>query len=90
MSSAEVSTDQSSLRDRARAVRAQFDASGTKIGEWSRERGFSPKLVSEVLRGDRPCVRGTSHRVAVALGIKPRVPAPGVQAACAGAAEVDQ
>jgi gp16 family phage-associated protein len=77
MSGRQVSTDQRSLRDRALAAREQFDASGTNISEWARERGFTAKLVLEVLRGDRRCVRGASHRVAVALGIKDDVPPPG-------------
>ena len=81
MSAAQVSTVQAPLRDRARAVHAQFEASGTNISEWARTRGFSPKLVAEVLRGDRRCLRGDSHRVAVALGIKDAAPPPGTQSA---------
>lgn len=62
---------------RARRVRQQFDESGTTISEWSRQRGFDPKLVAQIMRGDRPCRRGASHRIAVALGIKQSSSGPG-------------
>lgn len=62
---------------RALAVRAQFVASGTSIAEWAKERGFSRNLVQQVLAGNRACIRGESHRIAVALGLKADVPPPG-------------
>ncbi|MEH3098850.1 DNA-binding protein [Sphingomonas adhaesiva] len=65
------------LRQRAMVVRAQFEASGTNISEWARERGFRLQMVHQILRGERPCLRGESHRIAVALGIKDDAPAPG-------------
>lgn len=76
MSAADVSPEQEAFRARARQVRQQFEASGTNISEWARARGFPPKLVIEVLRGDRRCIRGASHRAAVALGIKREAPVP--------------
>ncbi|MDC7808806.1 hypothetical protein [Sphingomonas koreensis] len=57
-------------RQRAVAVRSQFEGSGTIISVWARERGFDPKLVIAILRGDRPCRSGQSHKIAVALGLK--------------------
>ena len=62
---------------RISAARERFAASGTTIVAWARERGFNPSLVQYVLAGKRPCVRGESHRIAVALGIKEELPPPG-------------
>ncbi|WP_413818481.1 DNA-binding protein [Sphingobium sp.] len=73
-------TPADSLRSRAHAVRERFAASGTNISEWARVRGFSISLVQSVLAGDRPCRRGESHRIAVALGIKENVAPPGTDA----------
>lgn len=67
------------LKARALAVREQFAASGTNISEWAQEHGFSVSLVQSVLTGTRPCRRGESHRIAVALGIKEEVPPPGAK-----------
>jgi len=67
MANARVSTE---WKDRVERARAAFAASGTSVSDWARERRFSPKLVAMVLRGDRPCLRGESHRIAVALGLK--------------------
>jgi len=70
-------THSESLKARALHIRAQFVASGTNISEWARDRGFSVSLVQSVLAGNRPCRRGESHRIAVALGLKKAVSAPG-------------
>lgn len=51
-------------------VRAVFEDSGISVAEWSRARGFSTSLVYQVLEGRRKCLRGQSHQIAVALGIK--------------------
>lgn len=66
-----------SLRERALAARDQFQASGTNISEWARQRGFSVSLVQSILSGRGACRHGESHRIAVALGIKEEVPPPG-------------
>lgn len=50
--------------------------SGTSIRDWSDRHGFSPRLVYLVLAGRRRCFRGTSHRIAVELGLKPVMAAP--------------
>ncbi|RZF64298.1 DNA-binding protein [Sphingomonas populi] len=65
------------IKERALAARYRFEASGTNISEWARERGFSISLVQSVLAGNRACRRGESHAIAVALGIKPQVAPPG-------------
>lgn len=47
-----------------------FELSGTSVAEWARTRGFSAGLVYQVLEGRRKCMRGQSHQIAVALGLK--------------------
>jgi gp16 family phage-associated protein len=59
--------DSASLVERARAA---FEESGISVAEWARARGFSSGLVYQVLEGRRKCVRGQSHQIAVALGLK--------------------
>ncbi len=49
----------------------KFRESGINVRSWALERGFNPGLVYSVLRGERKCLRGQSHDVAVALGLKP-------------------
>ena len=51
-------------------VRALFEAGGVSVAEWARVNGFSSGLVYEVLRGQRKCIRGQSHQIAIALGLK--------------------
>lgn len=51
-------------------VRSIFAESGISIAEWARTEGFSTALVYQVIEGKRQCVRGQSHRIAVALGLK--------------------
>lgn len=53
-----------------KGVRGIFEDSGISVAEWARARGFSTSLVYQVLEGRRKCLRGQSHRIAVALGIK--------------------
>ena len=52
-------------------ARAAFKARGVNTAEWARDRGFSVELTRMVLSGKRKCLRGQSHQIAVALGIKP-------------------
>ncbi|MEJ8837744.1 DNA-binding protein [Ramlibacter sp. AN1133] len=47
-----------------------FRANGITISEWARDNAFNPRLVYQVLKGGRKCLRGESHRIAVALGMK--------------------
>lgn len=51
-------------------VKAAFAESGISISEWARANGFSQTLVYQILDGGRPCLRGQSHQIAVALGLK--------------------
>lgn len=53
-----------------KGVRTVFEDSGVSVAEWARARGFSTSLVYQVLEGRRKCLRGQSHQIAVALGIK--------------------
>lgn len=50
------------------AVRARLQAEG--VSTWARNNGFQPKLVHEILSGTRPCTRGQSHQIALALNLK--------------------
>ena len=54
----------------AEQVRAGFENDGVAIAEWARANGFSPSLVRMVVAGRRKCLRGQSHKIAVALGMK--------------------
>lgn len=47
-----------------------FTDRGITISEWALERQFNPALVYQVLAGTRKAVRGSSFRIAVALGMK--------------------
>ena len=51
-------------------VRQLFQQRGESIADWARGRDFSPPLVYRVLRGDASCLRGQTHQIAVALGLK--------------------
>lgn len=53
-----------------RQVQDGFRAKGITINKWSEENGFTAALVYAVLQGKRKCLRGQSHQIAVALGIK--------------------
>ena len=52
------------------AVKKFIAESGVSVAEWARANGFSSGLVYQVLDGRRKCVRGQSHRIALALGLK--------------------
>lgn len=51
-------------------IKAEFAARGLFISEWARRRDFSVSLVYQVLSGKQKALRGQSHRIAVALGLK--------------------
>lgn len=55
---------------RREQVRHQFRSSGKSLRAWARENGFDPKTAQSVLYGDRKALRGKSHAIAVALGLK--------------------
>ncbi len=50
--------------------RSLIEGSGISIAEWARENRFSCALVYQVLEGKRRCLRGQSHKIAVALSLK--------------------
>lgn len=54
-------------------VRRRFEAEGVTIKEWAKAKGYNPRLVYAVLQGTVQCRRGTSHKIAIELGIKPLV-----------------
>lgn len=54
----------------ASAAKKLFERSGISVAEWARVRGFSTGLVYQVLEGRRKCMRGQSHQIALALGLK--------------------
>lgn len=51
-------------------VRDEMDNSGLSISRWAASNGVSSNLAAAVLRGERKCVRGECHKIAVLLGIK--------------------
>jgi gp16 family phage-associated protein len=51
-------------------VWAQLRAGGLSANEWAKQHGFEPTLVYSVLSGNRKCLRGKSHEIAKALGLK--------------------
>lgn len=51
-------------------VRADFTHKGISISQWATANGYSTNLVFEVLAGRKKAVRGQSHKIAVALGLK--------------------
>lgn len=58
----------------AAQAKARLIAQGKSYAEWADEHGFPRRLVYEVLSGRRACLRGISHQVAVALGLKGSTP----------------
>lgn len=51
-------------------AKAEFLRHGLSVAGWAKENGFSPALVSSVLRGKCKGLRGDAHRIAVLLKIK--------------------
>ncbi len=49
---------------------ADFHAAGISVSSWARDRGFNPRLVYEILRGQRKCLRGESAQIAKELRMK--------------------
>ena len=54
----------------ASEVWRQLRSDGVSAHKWAQDHGFEPSLVYSVLSGKRKCVRGKSHEIARALGIK--------------------
>jgi len=49
---------------------AEFHRTGKSVSSWAKEHGFNTNMVYGILKGERKCLRGQSHRIAVLLGIK--------------------
>lgn len=49
---------------------ANIWAEGSTATAWAKAHGFSLPLVYKVLRGERKCLRGQSHKIAQELGMK--------------------
>jgi len=58
----------------AKEARDWLSYMGITIAQWSREHGFNESLVHEVLAGRKRCLRGNSHNIAIALGMKDGIP----------------
>ena len=57
--------------DALETARRRFFIEGESVADWARVRGFSLQLTYSVLNGRLRARRGQSHRIAVALGLKP-------------------
>lgn len=68
--SVEPINDVRKRQDLIKKVRAEFFDHGVNIQKWAKARGVRPALVYSILRGERRCARGESHRIAVELGLK--------------------
>ncbi|RJF93004.1 hypothetical protein [Sphingomonas cavernae] len=55
---------------RLAAAKDRLDRAGISVRNWANQHNFPEALVYTILRGQRRCKRGLSHRIAVALGIK--------------------
>jgi gp16 family phage-associated protein len=62
--------------ERRAQARAKFSRTGLTIKKWAEDLGVSDRLVTEVLAGRKKCLRGKSHKIAVALGLKDGVIVP--------------
>ena len=56
-------------------VREEFASYGWSYSAWAKQRGYSGKLVAEIVNDNdknprRKCLRGESHNIAVELGLK--------------------
>lgn len=47
---------------------------GITVSQWARDHGFTHPLVREVLAGRKKGLRGQSHNIAIALGMKRGIP----------------
>ncbi len=58
--------------DRLVAARKKLDAMGLSIKDWAEANGFAAHypLVRQVLAGNKRCLKGVSHNIAVKLGLK--------------------
>lgn len=55
-------------------VRQGFIDRGEAVSTWARQHKFSLSMVYAVLGGRQKCLRGEGHRIAIALGLKNKLP----------------
>ena len=58
------------MTDKLARVKAQFEAEGVSIAEWSRINGFNVLTVYRVISGKAKAIRGESYKIALALGLR--------------------
>ena len=51
-------------------IKADFQARGVPVAEWADKHGYDRALVYRLLNGRAVGMRGKTHEVAVALGLK--------------------
>lgn len=51
-------------------VREEFSRKGVSVSGWAKDNKVNAGTVYQVLRGNRKCRIGESHKIAVLLGIK--------------------
>ncbi|MFV0410925.1 MAG: DNA-binding protein [Paracoccus sp. (in: a-proteobacteria)] len=56
----------------AHQVKSELIAQGKSVPDWAKEYGFPVRSVRAVIYGHNKGLRGQSHRIAVALGMKAR------------------
>lgn len=52
------------------AIQEKFRKNGLSINDWAKQNNFPVALVYQIIRGERKCLRGMSHQIAIKLGIK--------------------
>ena len=62
----------SEVKSREEVLR-HFELSGVTVAAWAQEHEFNPANVYAVLAGRTLGRRGEGHRIALALGMKPRL-----------------
>lgn len=65
-----TSTQAANWVSRTDEVRREFESRGVSIAAWARAHGYSCQLVYQILKCQKPCLRGQSHEIAVRLGLK--------------------
>lgn len=56
--------------DRVIAARRKLSAMGISMREFADRNGYPYPLVRQIMAGQKRCLRGKSHRIAVHLGLK--------------------
>lgn len=51
-------------------VKDDFSRKGVSLSAWAKANGVNKNLVYQIMKGDRQCRFGQSHKIAVLLGIK--------------------